>query len=152
MKQQEFMRLALYEAQKAQRRMEVPVGAIIVQDGNVIARAYNRREIKKSVTAHAELLAIQKACKKLKSWRLSGCDLYVTLEPCPMCAGAIIQARIKHVYFGAYDKKAGAVESVVRLFDVDTFNHHVEYTGGILEKECSAQLSNFFKILRKKNK
>lgn len=144
-----FMKEALKEAKKAYNKLEVPVGAIIVKDGKIIARAYNQKEVKTDTTKHAEILAIQKASSKLKSWRLLDCEMYVTLEPCSMCAGAIINSRIKKVYIGTNDKKAGAVGSVLNLFKDYTFNHKVEFESGILEEECEQMLKSFFKELRK---
>lgn len=148
-----YMKLALLEAKKAFDLGEVPVGAVIVQDDIVISSAYNLREIEKMATAHAEILAIQKACKNLGGWRLPRCTLYVTLEPCPMCAGAIINSRIDKVVFGAYDFKAGSCGSIVNLFDID-YNHKPMVIGGVLEDECVDLLKSFFKTLRenKKNK
>lgn len=148
-----YMKLALTEAKKAFDLGEVPVGAVIVQDDIVISSAYNLREIEKMATAHAEILAIQKACKNLGGWRLPRCTLYVTLEPCPMCAGAIINSRIDRVVFGAYDFKAGYCGSIVNLFDID-YNHKPIVIGGVLEDECVDLLKSFFKTLRenKKNK
>jgi len=146
-----FMLHALKEARKAYEKGEAPIGAVIVKDGKIIARAHNLRESKQNSTYHAEILAIDKACKKLGSWRLVDCDLYVTLEPCPMCAGAIIQSRIKRLFFGAADPKAGAAGSVVNLFNVETFNHKVDVIQGIMEDECSQILKQFFRELRKKN-
>lgn len=147
-----FMSEALKQAKKAAKIGETPVGAVIVRDGKIIARAYNKRETKKNALCHAELIAINKACRKLGGWRLFGCDLYVTLEPCPMCAGAIIQSRIDNVYFGAYDYKAGCAESKLRLFEENLFNHNVCVTGGMAEEECAAVLSDFFKELRQKKR
>lgn len=144
-----FMALALKQAEKAFQKREAPVGALIVYEGCVLARAYNQRERLQDPTAHAEVIALKKAAKKLGTWRLSECDLFVTLEPCPMCAGAIVQARVRKVYFGAYDAKAGAVGSVVDLFHGQKFNHQVKYEGGILKEECSHLLKNFFLMLRK---
>lgn len=144
-----FMKEALKQAKKAYNKLEVPVGAIIVKNGKIIARAYNQKESKFDTTKHAEILAIQKASKKLNSWRLIDCDMYVTLEPCPMCAGAIIQSRIKNVYYGTKDEKSGAVGSVLNLFEDYKFNHKPEFKYGILENECSNLLKNFFKDLRK---
>ena len=146
--QEKFMKAALKEAQKAYEKLEVPVGCVIVKDGKIIARAHNLKESKTDTTKHAEIIAIQKASKKLQSWRLIDCDLYVTLEPCAMCAGAIIQSRIKNVYYGTHDLKTGAVGSVFNLFDDYTFNHHVEYQAGIMEEECEPILKDFFKYLR----
>ena len=145
-----YMNEALKQAKKAAEAGETPVGAVIVKDGRIISRAYNKREIKKNSLCHAEITAIDKACRKLGGWRLFGCDLYVTLEPCPMCAGAIIQSRIDRVFFGAYDYKAGCAVSKLNLFEKDLFNHNVEAIGGIMEKECAELLSEFFKDLRKK--
>ena len=144
------MKEALKEARKAALIGEVPVGAIIVFDNKIIARGHNTREIKQSVLGHAEINAIQKASKKIGSWRLEDCDIYVTLEPCSMCSGAIIQSRIKNLYFGAYDLKTGACGSVLNLFDY-TFNHKVNVNGGIMEEECSRIIKDFFKELRQKN-
>ena len=147
--QEKFMKEALKEAKKAYDKLEVPVGAVIVKDGKVIARAHNLKETKYDTTNHAEIIAIQKASKKLKSWRLLDCEMYVTLEPCSMCAGAIINSRIKKVYIGANDEKTGAVGSVLNLFDDYKFNHNVEFEKGILKKECENILKDFFKELRK---
>ena len=144
-----FMKEALKEAEKAYKKLEVPVGAIIVKDGKIIARAYNQKESKTDTTKHAEILAIQKASKKLKSWRLIDCEMYVTLEPCTMCAGAIIHSRIKKVYIGAMDEKTGAVGSVLNLFEEYKFNHKPEVEKGILKEDCESLLKQFFKELRK---
>ena len=141
------MELAYKEALKAYEKEEIPVGCVIVKDDQVIAKAYNLRETKNLVLAHAEMLAINKANKKLNSWRLDDCDIYITLEPCPMCLGAIIQARIKNLYFGAYDKKTGALGSVFNMCDFK-FNHELNYQGGILEEKCSKIIKDFFKTLR----
>lgn len=142
-----FMKEALKEAQSAAKRDEVPVGCVIVRDGKIISRGKNRRERGKNALLHAEISAISKACRRLSGWRLSGCDLYVTLEPCPMCAGAIINARIERVFVGASDPKAGACGSVVNLFE-GQFNHKPEYFSEILEEECASVLKDFFKKLR----
>ena len=150
--QQKFMKSALKEAQKAYDKLEVPVGCVIVKDGKIIARAHNLKETKTDTTKHAEILAIQKASKKLKSWRLLDCDMYVTLEPCSMCTGAIINSRIRKVYYGAHDQKTGAIGSVLNLLEDYTFNHKVEYEAGILEQECEKILKEFFKELRKTKK
>ena len=150
--QEKFMKQALKEAQKAYEKLEVPVGAIIVKDGKIIARAHNLKETKHDTTKHAEILAIQKASKKLNSWRLIDCEMYVTLEPCSMCAGALINSRIKKVYIGAKDEKTGAVGSVFNLLDDYKFNHKVEYETGILEENCKEQLKSFFKMLREMKK
>lgn len=146
-----FMVAALKEAEKAWEDGEVPIGAVVVKDGEIVGRGHNRREYGKNALAHAEIEAIDEACKTLGGWRLFQCDLYVTLEPCPMCAGAIINARIKKVYFGAYDEKAGSFGSIINLTDFP-YNHHPEIQGGILEETCSKYLSQFFIELRKKKK
>ena len=145
----EFMQIALKEAKKAYDKLEIPVGAVIVKNGEVIAKAHNLKETKFDTTKHAEILAIQKASKKLESWRLIDCDMYVTLEPCSMCAGAIINSRIKNVYIGASDEKTGAVGSVLNLFTDYKFNHNVNFEKGILEDECKNLLQEFFRKLRK---
>jgi len=144
-----YMRAALNTALLCEQDGEVPVGAVIVRDGEIIATGRNRRETGKNALAHAEIEAIDKACRLLGGWRLQGCDLYVTLEPCPMCAGAIINARIRTVYFGAYDNKAGSFGSVAD-FTTLPYNHKPEIIGGIMENECAALLSSFFKKLREK--
>ena len=144
-----YMKQAMKEAEKAYKKLEVPVGAVIVKDGKIIERAHNQKETKTDTTKHAEILAIQKASKKLKSWRLIGCEMYVTLEPCTMCAGAMINSRIKKVNIGAMDEKTGAVGSVLNLFEDYTFNHQVESEVGILKEECENILKLFFKELRK---
>lgn len=143
--------MALGRAKTAAKHGETPVGCVIVKDGKVIAGGRNRRETGKNALYHAEISAINSACKKLGGWRLIGCDLYVTLEPCPMCAGAIINSRIENVYFGAYDKKAGSFGSIAD-FNSFGYNHTPDIHGGIMEKECSAVLSDFFKELRKNKK
>ncbi len=143
----EFMKLAITEAQKAAQKGEVPVGAVIVKNGELIAATHNLREEKQNALSHAEIEAINTACQKLGSWRLDDCEMYVTLEPCPMCTGAIINARIKTVIFGAYDSKMGCMDSVINLCDYP-FNHKPEIYGGIMEDECLAVLQNFFKNLR----
>ncbi len=144
-----WMHQALLEAKKAAALGEIPVGAVIVRDEQVIARAHNRRELDQDAMAHAEVLCIQQACRVLNSWRLSGCTLYVTLEPCPMCSGAIINSRLDRVVYGAKDDKAGCAGSVADLF-VMPFNHTPVIRSGILEEECAAVLSDFFETLRKK--
>lgn len=146
------MKEAVRQAKKAAAIGETPIGAVIVRDGEIIARGYNKRETKKNALLHAEIIAIDKACRKLGGWRLPRCDMYVTLEPCPMCAGAIINSRIENVYFGAYDKKSGCAGSAADLFQKGLFNHNVNITGGIMEKEYAALLSDFFKKLRNKKK
>ena len=147
-----YMKQALKEAEKAYKKLEVPVGAIIVKDGKIIARAYNQKEEKKDTTKHAEILAIQKASKKLQAWRLLDCEMYITLEPCSMCAGAIINSRIKKVYIGTMDEKTGAAGSVFNLFNDYTFNHKVEIETGILKEDCENILKKFFKELREMKK
>lgn len=144
-----FMKEALKEARKAYDKLEIPVGAVIVKDGQIIARAHNQKETKCDTTNHAEILAIQKASKKLNSWRLIDCEMYVTLEPCSMCAGAIINSRIKKVYIGTMDEKTGAVGSILNLFSDYKFNHKVDFETGILRNECEDILKSFFKELRK---
>lgn len=146
---QKFMKRALYHAKKAADIGEVPIGAVIVLDGKIIAYGKNLRETKKNALLHAELAAINSACRRIGAWRLCDCELYVTLEPCPMCAGAIINSRIKRVVFGAYDNKAGAFGSVLNLNDFP-LNHKCIVTGGILRDECASMLSDFFKGLRDK--
>ena len=147
----EFMNRAITLAKQSALEGEVPVGAVIVKDNEIIAEGRNRREYGKNALYHAEIEAINNACKKLGGWRLWQCDLYVTLEPCPMCAGAIINARIKRVVFGAFDLKAGSFGSVVNFNDL-AYNHKPEIIGGIMENECKELLSNFFKELRNKKK
>ena len=147
--EEKFMKEALKEAKKAYDKLEVPVGAVIVKDGKIIARAHNLKETKYDTTKHAEILAIQKASKKLNSWRLIDCEMYVTLEPCSMCAGALINSRIKKVYIGVSDKKTGAVGSVFNLLEDYIFNHKVEYEKGVMQDECEKILKEFFKELRK---
>ena len=146
---EKFMKEALKEAKKAYDKLEVPVGAVIVKNGKIISKAHNLKETKNDTTNHAEILAIQKASKKLQSWRLLDCEMYVTLEPCSMCAGALINSRIKKVYIGATDEKTGAAGSVLNLFEDYTFNHKVEVEKGILKKDCENILKEFFKALRK---
>ena len=145
-----FMKEAIKQAKKAASILEVPVGAVIVKDGRIIARAYNQKETKFDSTKHAEIIAIQKASRKLKSWRLSDCEMYVTLEPCSMCAGALIQSRIKKVYIGAMDEKTGSCGSVFNLLKDYKFNHNVDIEYGVCSKECEKILKDFFKELRRK--
>ena len=145
---EKFMKAALKEARKAYEKEEVPIGAVIVKDNKIIARAHNLRENKKQACAHAEILVIEKACKKIGAWRLEDCDLYVTLEPCVMCAGAIINARIKKLYIGTMDEKGGAVGSKINLIKDIKLNHTVEVESGICKDECSQILKDFFKELR----
>ena len=147
--EEKFMKEALKEAKKAYDKLEVPVGCVIVKDGEIIARAHNQKETKLDTTKHAEIMAIQKASKKIESWRLLDCEMYITLEPCPMCAGAIINSRIKKIYIGTLDPKTGAAGSVLNLFKDYKFNHNVEIETGILEDECETILKDFFKMLRK---
>ena len=147
--QEKFMKEALKEAKKAYKKLEIPVGAVIVKDGKIIARGHNLKETKEDTTKHAEIIAIQKASKKLSAWRLIDCEMYVTLEPCAMCAGAIINSRIKKLYIGTMDEKTGAVGSVLNLFEDFTFNHKVETEKGIMQDECKNMLKQFFKELRK---
>lgn len=144
-----YMKIALKQAQRAFEKDEVPIGAVIVKDNQIIARAYNLRERRQCATAHAEILAIEKACHKLNSWRLDDCELYVTLEPCPMCAGAILQARIKKVIFGALDPKGGSIQSCMHMYENKGYNHYplVEY---MQTEECSQLLKDFFKRKRMK--
>lgn len=147
---EKYMKMAIKEALKASEIDEVPVGAIILFEGKIIARGYNKRNKSQNATAHAEHIAIEKACRKLKSWRLENCELYVTLEPCPMCAGAIIQSRIPKVYFGAFDPKGGCFGSCVDFREIEGFNHYPNVQGGILQEECAMLLKDFFKSKRKK--
>lgn len=142
------MREALRLAKRAAAMGEMPVGAVIVRDGDIISRGYNKREKKKNALLHAETVAIDKACKKLGGWRLPGCEMYVTLEPCPMCAGAILNSRIERVWFGAYDSKSGCCGSKLNLLDMNLCNFKTEASGGILESECSDVIKLFFKKLR----
>ena len=141
-----FMELALKMANKAEKKDEVPIGAVIVLDGKVISRAYNKMESTQKATAHAEILAIEKANKKLKSWRLDGAELYVTIEPCSMCAGAIVNARIKKVYFGAYEKKSGCAVSKYPVLKDAGLNHSTEFEGGLEEETCAEIIKNYFKL------
>ena len=146
------MKAAIKQAKKAENIDEVPIGCVIVYHGKIIARGYNRRNIDKNTLSHAELNAIKKASKRLGDWRLDDCEMYVTLEPCQMCAGAIVQSRIKKVYIGSMNPKAGSAGSVINLLQVKEFNHQVEIESGILQEECSGMLSDFFKNLRKRKK
>ena len=148
---EKYMKAAIAQAKRAAAKGEVPVGAVIVRDGEIIARAYNTRETDKNALCHAEIKAIRKACKKLGGWRLTRCEMYVTLEPCPMCAGAIVNSRIVSVVYGASDKKAGAFGT---LFDMNDFglNHKPEIVGGVMQEECAALLSDFFASLRERRK
>ena len=150
--QEKYMREAIRQAKKAWALDEVPIGCVIVFDGKIIARGYNRRNTDRNTLSHAELNAIKKASKKLGDWRLEGCTMHVTLEPCQMCAGAIVQARIDEVVIGSMNPKAGCAGSVLNLLDIPQFNHQVKITRGILQEECSALLSDFFRELRKRKK
>ena len=144
---EKYMRAAIREAKKAYALGEVPIGCVIVFEGKIIGRGYNRRIADKNVLSHAEINAIKKACKKMGDWRLEGCTMYITLEPCPMCAGAILQSRIPQVFFGARDPKGGAMGGVLDLFWED-FNHRPQVVAGVLEAECSCLLEEFFRTLR----
>lgn len=149
---EQFMREAIKEAKIAEDLNEVPIGAVMVMEGKVVARAHNLREIEQNAVAHAELLAIDQACKKLGSWRLEEAVLYVTLEPCPMCAGAIILSRVKRVVYGAADPKGGCAGTLMNLLEDDRFNHQSEVTSGVLERECGQMLSDFFRKIRERKK
>lgn len=149
-KDKKFMKEAIKQAKKAYAIEEVPIGCVIVKDEKVIARGYNKRNTKKNTLAHAEMIAIEKACKKLGDWRLEECTMYITLEPCPMCAGAIVQARIPKVVIGTRNKKAGCAGSVLNLLQVPDFNHQVELTEGICQEECSRMMKEFFREMREK--
>ena len=148
-REEKYMREALKQARKAYDLDEVPIGCVIVYQDKIIARGYNRRRIEMNTLSHAELNAIRKASKKLGDWRLDDCEMYVTLEPCQMCAGAIVQSRIKKVYIGCMNPKAGCAGSILNLLQVEKFNHQVEIEQGILEEECSTIMKSFFKKLRK---
>ena len=150
MNEDKYMKIALKEAQKSLKYGEIPIGAIIVRNGEIISKGYNRRNKTEMTADHAEMMAISRANRKLNTWRLDECEMYVTLEPCPMCAGAIHQARIKKVYYGARNPKAGFLGSRINIFDVKGLNHYPEITGGILEEECSAPITQFFKNIRNK--
>ncbi len=149
---EKYMKEAIKQAKKAYKIDEVPIGCVIVYEDKVIARAYNKRNYKKNTLAHAELLAIDKASKAIGDWRLEGCTMYVTLEPCQMCAGAIVQARIDKVVIGAMNPKAGCGGSILNLLEMEEFNHQVEVERGVCEEECQRLLSDFFKELREKKK
>lgn len=149
---EKYMRLAIDEALKAKDKLEVPIGAVIVQNDEVVASAYNLRETEQRSVAHAELLAIDDACKKLGTWRLEDATLYVTLEPCPMCAGAIVLSRVKRVVFGAYDPKGGCAGTLLNLLEFEKFNHQAQVVGGMLEEECGSLLTTFFRELRQRKK
>ena len=149
---EKYMRAALREAKKAYKLDEVPIGCVIVQNDKIIARGYNRRNTDKNTLAHAEISAIKKASKKTGDWRLEDCTMYVTLEPCQMCAGAIVQSRLKKVVIASMNPKAGCAGSVINLLQMKQFNHQVEMVTGVLEEECSSMLSGFFQELREKKK
>ena len=147
-----FMKQAVKQAKKAYDKLETPIGCVIVHEDKIIARGYNKRNMKKNTLAHAEILAINKASKVLGDWRLEDCTMYVTLEPCPVCAGAIVQARIPRVVIGSMNPKAGCAGSVLNLLQQDGLNHQVEVTKGVLAEECSGLMTSFFRELRKKKK
>lgn len=149
---EKYMKAAIREAKKAYKLEEVPIGCVIVQNDKIIARGYNRRNTDKNTLAHAEISAIKKASKKTGDWRLEDCTMYVTLEPCQMCAGAIVQSRLGKVVIGSMNPKAGCAGSVINLLQMKQFNHQVEMVTGVLEKECSTMLSGFFQELREKKK
>jgi len=149
---EKYMKAAIKQAKKAYKINEVPIGCVIVSDGIIVGRGYNRRKTDKNTLSHAELLAIKKASKKLGDWRLEGCTLYVTLEPCQMCAGAIVQARIDRVVIGSMSPKSGCAGSIINLLNMKEFNHQVETSTGVLEEECSKMLTGFFEELRRKQK
>ena len=150
--EEKYMKEAIKQAKKAYAIDETPIGCVIVYEDKIIARGYNRRNTDKSTLAHAEITAIKKACKKLGDWRLEGCTLYVTLEPCPMCAGAIVQSRIDRVVVGSMNPKAGCAGSVLNILQTEGFNHQTELITGILKEECSQLMTGFFKELRMKKK
>lgn len=150
--EERYMKEAIRQAKKAAAIGEVPIGCVIEYEGKIIGRGYNRRMVDHTVLAHAEIIAMRKACKKMGDWRLEGCTMYVTLEPCPMCAGAIVQARIPKVVIGSMNPKAGCAGSVMDLLHEDGFNHQVETQIGVLGEECSIMLSEFFRALRAKKK
>lgn len=147
--QEKYMREALRQAEKASAAGDVPIGCVIVYEDKIIARGYNKRNQQKTTLGHAEISAIQKASKKLGDWRLEGCTMYVTLEPCPMCAGAIVQARIPYVVVGAMNPKAGCAGSILNLLQMERFNHQSELVTGVLEEECREMMKEFFRKLRK---
>lgn len=149
---EKYMKKALKEAEKAYKLGEVPIGCVIVYEGKIIGRAYNRRNTDKNTLAHAEITAINKASKKIGDWRLEGCTLYVTLEPCQMCSGAIVQSRMDRVVMGTRNPKAGCAGSILNILNMPEFNHQVDITEGVLEEECSSVLQKFFKELRVRNK
>ena len=150
--QEKFMKEAIRQAKKAYLLEEVPIGCVIVHEGKIIARGYNRRNTDRNTLSHAELIAIRKAAKKLGDWRLEECTMYVTLEPCKMCAGAMMQARLTEAVIGCMNPKAGCAGSVLNILEMDGFNHKVQVTRGVLEEECSQMMSQFFRELREKKK
>lgn len=152
MEDEKYMKEAIKQAKRAFKQDEVPIGCVIVQDGKIIARAYNKRNMKRNPLAHAEIMAINKAAKVTGDWRLEDCVMYITLEPCQMCAGAIVQARIPKVVIGSMNPKAGCAGSILNLLQVQAFNHQVELVKGVMEKECTDMLQDFFKQLRDKKK
>lgn len=153
MTDKDYMRLALEEAQKAYDMGEIPIGAIIVDsEGNVVSAGHNLREVNHDATAHAEMEVIRDACEKLQRWRLSGCTLYVTIEPCPMCAGALVNSRIDRLVYGSTDSRAGAVESIFNVVNCPSLNHRMEVTAGVLDEECRGMMKNFFKMRREQKK
>lgn len=147
-----YMKAALLEAKKAEQLGEVPIGAVIVKDGQIVGRGYNRRELDNDPTAHAEMIAIREASERLGSWRLNDCNLYVTLEPCPMCAGAIIQARIDAVVYGTEDPKAGSAGTLLNILQDERFNHQTDMISGVMREDCRTILTSFFQELRRRKK
>ena len=145
---EKFMKSALRQAKKAEQSEEVPIGCVIVKEGKIIAKAYNMRQTKRQATAHAEILAIEKACRKFKDWRLDGTEMYITLEPCAMCAGAIVNSRIEKVYFGAYERKSGCAESKFSVLKDGGLNHSTDFEGGVMEEKCANIIKNYFKEKR----
>lgn len=152
MADERFMREAIKQAKKAAKLGEMPVGAVIVRNGEIISRGYNKRETKKNALLHAEIIAVERACKKLGGWRLPECEIYVTLEPCPMCAGAILNSRIDRVYFGAYDPKSGCAGSRINLMNMNLCNYTVEVVGGVMQEECAGLIKEFFRELRNRKR
>jgi len=151
-REERYMQLAIAEAKKAENMQEVPIGAVVVLNDEVVAAAHNRRETDQNAVAHAELLAIEEACKKLGTWRMEGAELYVTLEPCPMCSGAIILSRVQKVVYGASDPKAGCAGTLMNLLEDERFNHQSEVISGVLGEQCSRLLSDFFRKIREKRR
>ena len=149
---EKYMKAAIAQAKKARKLLETPIGCVIVRDGRIIARGYNRRNTEHNTLAHAEIKAIKKACRIVGDWRLEGCTMYVTLEPCPMCAGALVQSRIDKVVIGAMNPKAGCAGSVMNILDTQGLNHRVDIETGVLCEECAALMSDFFKELRQSKK